>query len=364
MFAKHSFAKVARTATVLTAAAALVTAALVSTAPTAASANVGAVTPDVGVQFHAMWASYTDAQREDVLTKMQNAGVTTVRIDVSWAMLQPVNGTSYDAWGTSFVDNVIAMSNAHGIKPLITLWLTPGWANNNAGDHVLPTNVANYAVVAQWAAARYTDKVYGWEVWNEENSADFLVGADPIAYTALLKAAYPAFHAGYAPATVVFGGLQYNDDTWLTRAYAAGAHGYFDVMAVHPYMGVANATPNTADDGTMWTLKHATVVHNLMVSNGDGTKPLWFTEFGWSTHTNPAGTPNYALGVSEATQALFFTTTINIIRHTMPWVTAIYWYTERDSTAEGVTQNANYGMLRLDQSAKPIMTNLYNATHV
>jgi hypothetical protein len=357
------FTGFARTATVLAAAAALVTGALVGTAATRASANAGPVTPDVGVQFHAMWSSYTDVQRQDVLTKMQNAGVTTVRIDVSWAMLQPVNGASYDAWGTSFVDNVVAMANSHGITPLITLWITPGWANNNAGDHVLPSNVADYAHVATWAAARYTNKVAGWEVWNEENSPDFLVGADPVAYTNLLKAAYPAFHAGYAPTTVVFGGLQYNDDTWLTRAYTAGAHGYFDVMAVHPYMGVANLPPTTADDGTMWTLKHALVVRNLMVAKGDGAKSMWFTEFGWSTHTNPAGTPNYALGVSEATQAADFTATINLIRTTMPWVGKVYWYTERNSAAEGTTQNANYGMLRDDQSAKPIMTNLYTATH-
>jgi hypothetical protein len=357
------FARTVRIATVLTATAALLAAALVSTTSSAAVANAGPVYPDVGVQFHAMWSSYTDPQRHDVLTKMHNAGVTTVRIDVSWAMLQPVNGTSYDAWGTSFVDNVIAMSNSHSITPLITLWLTPGWANNNAGEHVLPTNVGDYATVARWAAARYTNKVAGWEVWNEQNSPDFLVGANAVAYTNLLRAAYPAFHAGYAPTTVVFGGVQYNDNVWIAQAYAAGARGYFDVMATHPYMGVANLSPNTADDGTQWTLKHAVAVRNLMVANGDGGKSLWFTEFGWSTHTNPVGTPNYGLGVSEAVQAQYFTQTIALIRTTMPWVGKVYWYTERDSAAEGSTQNANYGMLRGDLSAKPIMTNLYSATH-
>jgi hypothetical protein len=356
------FAKTRRTAAVL-AAAALISGAFVTGTASPSSANAGATTPDVGTQFHAMWSSYTDVQRHDVLTKLHDAGVTTVRIDVSWAMLQPVNATTYDAWGTSFVDRVIAMTNSHGITPLITLWLTPGWANNNAGERVLPTNMADYARVARWAAARYTNKVAGWEVWNEQNSPDFLVGADPVAYTNLLKAAYPAFHAGYAPTTVVFGGLQYNDDTWLGRAYAAGARGYFDVMATHPYMGVANLPPTTADDGTMWTFTHVVAVRNLMVAKGDGAKSIWLTEFGWSTHVNAAGTPNYGLGVSEAVQAANFTATIALIRSTMPWIGKVYWYTERDSAAEGSTQNANYGMLRSDQSAKPIMTNLYAATH-
>jgi hypothetical protein len=279
-------------------------------------------------------------------------------------MLQPTNSTTYDAWGTSFVDNVINLSIARGITPLITLWLTPGWANNNAGEHVLPTNVADYARVAQWAAARWTNKVVGWEVWNEENSPDFLVGANPVAYTNLLRAAYPAFHAGYAPTTVVFGGVQYNDNTWLAQAYAAGAHGYFDVMATHPYMGVANLSPNTADDGTMYTFTHAVAVRNLMVANGDGAKSLWFTEFGWSTHANPAGTPNWGLGVTEAVQAQYLTNAIALIRATMPYVGKVYWYTERDSAAEGTLQNSNYGLLRSDQSLKPIMVAVNNAvTH-
>ena len=43
----------------------------------------------------------------------------------------------------------------------------------------------------------------------------------------------------------------------------------------------------TPDDGTMWTLTHAVVVRNLMITKGDGGKSLWFTEFGRSTHTNP-----------------------------------------------------------------------------
>ena len=319
--------------------------------------------PDIGTQFHAMWTGYTDAQRIDVLDKLRARGVTTVRIDVSWAMLQPSRATAYDAWGTSFVDRVIAMCNERAITPLITLWLTPRWANANAGEHVLPTNVADYARVATWAAARWTNKVAGWEVWNEQNSPDFLVGASPVAYTNLLKAAYPAFHAGYAATTVVFGGVQYNDDKWIAKAYAAGAKGYFDVMATHPYMGVANQSPNTADDGTLWTLKHAVAVRNLMVANGDGAKSLWFTEFGWSTHANPPNTPNYALGVSEAVQAQFFTDTIALIRATMPYVGKVYWYTERDSAAEGTVQNSNYGLLRDDQTPKPVMTAVNAATH-
>jgi hypothetical protein len=309
----------------------------------------------VGVQFHGMWSSYTDDQRMAVLDMLSAAGIRTVRLDVSWAMLQPTDAASYDPWGVGFVDRVIAMCNAHAITPLITLWLTPRWSNGDRGEPALPSKQADYARVAHWAADRYAGKVLGWEVWNEPNSEDFLAGADPAAYTELLRAAYPAFHAGDPATVVVFGGVQYNDDAWIARAYAAGAQGYFDVMATHPYLGVANLPPGTSDDGTPWMLTHAAAVQRLMARYGDGDKPIWFTEIGWSTHANTAGTPHYELGVSEATQAAYLIETIDLIRTTMPYVTGLYWYAERDRPAGGTVHNQNYGLLRVDHSAKPIL---------
>ncbi len=349
------------------ASAGVLAAAMVVAIASPASANVGRVNvPDVGVQFHGTWSRYTDAQRTDLLDRLRSAGITTVRMDVSWEMLQPHSGRSFDAWGTAFVDHVIAQCNSRGITPLITLWLTPGWANGNAGLHVLPTNVADYARVARWAAARYKNRVAGWEVWNEENSPAFLAGADPLAYTRLLQAAYPAFHAGYPGTTVVFGGLEYNDDGWIARAYAAGAHGFFDVMATHPYMGRSNMPPDSADDGTIWTFKHAFAVRRLMIAHGDGDKSVWFTEFGWSTHDNPAATPNWELGVTEDAQARFFTRTIDIIRTTMRWVGKVYWYTDDDASvaSDQFGQKTNYSIFRANWSPKPVVAAISAVTHL
>jgi hypothetical protein len=353
------FATISRIAITACAAVCVVSIAL----PASANPNLGPL-PDVGVQFHGTWARYSDEERVDFLTALRDAGVTTVRIDVSWAMLEPAYRGLFDPWGVDIVDRLVEMCNDYGITPLMTLWMTPGWANNNAGPYTLPTDVEDYARVAQWAAARYTDKVAGWEVWNEQNSPAFLVGADPVAYINLLKVAYRALHAGYADTTVVFGGLEYNDDEWLARAYAAGAQGHFDVMSTHPYMGVANLPPDTPDDGTKWTLTHAAAIRELMIANGDADKSIWFTEFGWSSHDNLAGTPNWLLGVPEAVQAQYFTDTISLIRSTMSWVGKVYWYTGYDSTDDhsiDVEQKIHYDILRRDQSPKPVMSAISSA---
>jgi hypothetical protein len=314
----------------------------------------------VGVNFHGMWSTYTDAQRGAVLDSLRWAGSTSVRIDVSWGMLQPTNATSYDAWGVGFVDRVIAMANARGMKPLIMLWMTPGWANGNRGERTLPTNPADYARVAKFAATKWRGKVAGWEVWNEPNSPGYMTGADPVAYTRLLKAAYPAFKAGDPDTPVITGGVEYNDTGWLTRMYNAGARGSFDAIATHPYMGVADADPTLPDDGTMWTFTHAAAVRQLMVARGDSAKKLWFTEFGWSSHPTAPGAPNYQRGVTEAVQSAYLVKAADLVRRTMPYVQALYWYADHDEST-GNIQYDNYGVFGQNLGAKPVFTGLRTA---
>jgi polysaccharide biosynthesis protein PslG len=317
----------------------------------------------VGTMFHGMWQFYSDPERAAVLDQLAAAGVTSVRLDVSWAMLQPSGPRTYDRWGVGFVDHVIGMINRRGMKPLVLLWLTPRWANRGQGEHTLPDNPADYARVAKWAAARYGDRVQGWEVWNEQNSPDFLDGADPVGYARLLAAAYPAFHAGSLAVPVVFGGVQYNDTDWIERAYDAGAKGHFDVMAVHPYLGPSDLPGTLADNGSVWTLNHVRTVHDLMAARGDGAKAIWFTELGWSTHPNGSDTPPWALGVTEATQARYLTETVAYVRTHLPYVTRMYWYNEKDLPVGG-EQVQHYGLLRADDSPKPALAALatVNAT--
>lgn len=323
----------------------------------AESAAAASARPQVGVQFKGMWSDYTDAERAAVLDKLAAAGIDTVRIDVSWAMLQPTGPDSYDAWGVGFVDRVITMARDRGLAPLITLWMTPAWANGGRGDRALPTNPADYARAARWAATKWAGRVGAWEIWNEPNSDDFMTGADPVAYAGLLKAAYPAIKAGDPTATVVTGGTMYVDTDWIAKMYAAGAGGNFDAIGVHPYMGVADQSPETPDDGTQWTLAHVASLHDLMVSKGDGAKGIWLTEMGWSTHATAAGAPNWQRGVSEAVQADYTVRSIAFTASKLPWVTHMFFYTERDQVDSHIQDN-NYGLLRRDLSPKPVYSAL------
>jgi hypothetical protein len=315
----------------------------------------------VGVQFHGMWTDYTDPQREEVLDLMVEAGVEWVRVDLSWAMLQPHSPSSYSPWGTAFADRVLAMVERRGLKVLGMFWLTPPWANGGAGERAVPTNPEDYARAARWVAERYGDRVSAWEVWNEPNDPDFLVGADPLAYAGLLRAAYPALKAAAPHAPVVFGGTVYNDADWIAQVYAAGAGDSFDIMATHPYQAVANLGPDVPDDGTMWRLAHVDAVRDVMVRNGDADKPVWFTEFGWSSHDEiPPGTENWMLGVSPEEQAAHLARTLELVEERYTYVTHVFWYREKDSD-RGNPQLDNYGLLDRQLQPKPAWVELQRA---
>ena len=316
----------------------------------------GAPLPAVGVQFHALWSDYTDQQRVVVLDKLAAAGVKWVRIDLGWQSLQEVGANTYSQWYVDRADRTIDMAKARGISVLATLWATPDWANGAAGRHVPPTDVADYARVARWAAEHFNGRVGAWEVWNEPNHPSFWSGtaAD---YTKLLKAAYPAFKAGAPTTPVVLGAPCYNDTDWLQEMYAAGGQGSFDIMATHPYQGVSDTAPEAPDDGTVWRLSHVAAVRALMEEHGDGDKKIWFTEFGWSSHPNTGAEKSWAIGVTEQQQADYLVRTIKYLADNFPYVTNVFWYTERNRES-GKVHLDNYGLLNRDLTDKPAYTAL------
>src|SRR4051794_12226272 len=193
---------------------------------TAHAATLAVPAPAVGVQFHGTWSDYTDAQRLQVLDELHAAGVSWVRIDLGWASLQESSSSAYAGWYVALADSVVDAARARGMNVLMTLWATPKWAG--AATSTAPDPAA-YAKAATWVAAHFKGRVAAWEVWNEPNLTDFYSGT-PTQYAALLKAAYPAFKAGDPNAPVVLGGPSYNDVDWLSKVYAAGAQGSFDVM--------------------------------------------------------------------------------------------------------------------------------------
>ncbi|MFN2595268.1 MAG: cellulase family glycosylhydrolase [Actinomycetota bacterium] len=316
--------------------------------------------PAFGVQVHALW-EFSDAERKVIFDKLAAAGVTWVRMDFGWCSLQEDARGQYSQWFIDNADQAVDEARAAGLKVLMTMWCTPAWANGLTGvgwrtaASVPPTDPADYAAAAQWAAHHFAGRVNAWEVWNEPNLQSFWSG-NAADYVRLLKLAYPAFKAGDPTTQVVFGGPSYNDINWIRNCYGAGVKGSFDVMATHPYTAPSNIGPSV-DNNNIWSFPYAAQVHQLMANRGDGDTPIWFTEFGWSTHSNTGNESNWNIGVTRQEQADFLVNSVKYVQQNMPYVTNLIAYESNDESS-GDAQLDNYGILTQDDSPKPAYTAL------
>lgn len=215
-------------------------------------------------------------------------------------------------------------------------------------------HVADFAKFATFLATRYGPMgVHSWEVWNEPNIQPFwATGADPVRYTALLKAACAAIKqadsaavvitAGLAPAGSDGGNLTPMD--FLSGIYAAGAKGSFDAVGMHPY--TFPGMPNATDGSAYWWTKMDDL-RAIMAANGDGDKKVWMTEYGAPTN----GPPDSGK-VTEAKQAAMLDAAYALNR-AAGWAGPLFWYDLRDSGTEVGTIENFFGLVRPDGSYKP-----------
>lgn len=322
-----------------------------SAAEVAPAAQAGPGQVRFGAQFHAMWYSFTDAERVRLLDALAANGATLVRIDVSWRSLEPTEGM-LDKNELSRLGSFLAMANSRGLSPLVMLWQTPRWVTGSADPRVPVTSAEGLAALTSLAsrlAVRFASTVDAWEVWNEPNDDDFMRGTDPAIYAAMLKAAHAGFKAGDPASVVVFGGVSMVDDVWVRAALQAGAAGSYDVMGVHPYQAMADEPPEAPDEGNLWRLAHLPALLQAMHDVGDGDKPVWFTEFGWRTHVTLPTDANWRRGVSPATQADFLARTIALVRTAYPQVQRLYWYQDGSQPVDPL--EAQYNLVLEDGTA-------------
>jgi hypothetical protein len=92
-----------------------------------------------------------------------------------------------------------------------------------------------------------------------------------------------------------------------------------------------------------------------MTRRGDGHKPIWLTEFGWTTaQTGPRR------GVDEETQARYLRDAVRQIDARYPYVTHAFWFCLRDRDDDNPYEN-NFGLLEVDGSPKPAFAALQQA---
>lgn len=349
---------------VRTLAALLIASALALGVPAAADAA-----QRVGVQTHLMWSNVGPTERDRQLDLAAAAAAHIIRVDVSWASLQPDARGHWSSWELRRLDATIAAARARGIRLLLMLWETPCWASRAPArlqrgcsgawwqrgvQRYGPRKPADYAAALALLARRYGRRVTAWEIWNEPNSRDFFRSAAPAdEYAALVRAGYDAAKAAAPEATILAGSLMQSDARFTQQLYDRGIRGHLDGFSIHPYSDDRSPLDLGLDEWIAVSfVRGVPAVRDVMLRNRDSS-PMWLTEFGWST-TTTRGAQNWRNGVSPTTQATYVEQALRQARR-WPYVRALIYYDLVDEGSDAASTIDNFGLAGRDHHAKPAL---------
>lgn len=227
----------------------------------------------------------------------------------------------------------VAAAEFYGLDLIVRLDQSPRWTAPHSPAETLnpvPEELGDFSQFVFRVASRYAGRVRGYIIWNEPNLAVEWGGRppSPAEYTALLRAGAEAIRKA-DPGVLVLGGalatttrddaVAMDDRRFLAGMYAAGAAPWFDILATHPYgFGLPPDAPATANDGM--NLRRLAALRAIMAEHGDGAKPIWATEFGWTV-----GSSSSTLGpsVTPVQQAEYLVRGRELIAREFPDVTLI-----------------------------------------
>jgi polysaccharide biosynthesis protein PslG len=253
---------------------------------------------------------YTNLGREEwdfFLQRAKELGVGWIKVQTSWAFLQP-NGANPDEQVLRTFELNLQTADQMGFKILLSVAKAPAWARSS-NDEAAPPN--NPQALAEFFTLMFNNTKIGEiadaiEIWNEPNlRREWSTDALPFSgagYMQLFGPSYQAIRAyrsdmvivtaGLAPAATI-AGAAVDDRVYLQQMYDAGLRNYPDIaIGVHPY-GWGNAPDavccdSIADRGWddnphFFFIETLNATRDIMNRNGHQNVPMWVTEFGWAT---------------------------------------------------------------------------------
>lgn len=293
-----------------------------------------------------MFATWRDWDTFGALaTTTASTGTKWTRIDVGWCSLEERGPAIISEWYQNRLDTIVTTLRAKGLNILMTVGCTPTW-DGQRSYHSFPNTPSQYQRAMTYLANRYAGRVQAWEIWNEPDCTDpMCTKVPPDGYLPVLRAGFQGVRAGDPRALVVSGGISGNDRGWVQRLYALGGNAYFDVLATHPYIDPTTGPPELPGAQNMYRINEVGAIRQIMLQYGDERKPIWFTEYGWSTPTG-GDRP----GVTEAVQADYLRRSVAVMQQ-YPYVTAAFWFCLRDRDDSTPYENS-FGLLRVNGTQK------------
>ncbi|MCL5962218.1 MAG: O-antigen ligase family protein, partial [Chloroflexi bacterium] len=133
-----------------------------------------------------------------------------------------------------------------------------------------------------------------------------------------------------SPSTDQLGPTNLNDLLFLQGMYDHGARSYFDIGSVMVY-GLGSGPNDRRIDFDRINFSRTAMIHEVMAKNGDGSKPVWASEYGWiSLPTGWTGEPSiWGDSISEDKQAQYLVEGYERAQKEWPWMGAMFVWTFR-----------------------------------
>jgi len=305
---------------------------------------------------------------------MVASGVQSVRVAFNWAVAQPYrswadvpagqasafrNGVGNVPTSFAMTDQVVRLAVQRGLTVLPTVLYTPAWdATTRPGRSVaavkqtgpyanfLTTLVHRYGPHGSFWSSNPSVRrapIRLWQIWNEENDANYWPQPFAGSYVALLRAATGAIRSADPGAKVVLGALTQLVWTSLGQIYAIpGARRLFDVVAVNAF----TATPSKL----IWFLH---LVRRSMAAARDPNKPLLDTEVSWPSALDKSS-QSYGWNTTERGQARDLAQTLPMLaaQRKELGLLGFYYYTWIGAEYPDAPSFKFGGLLRYDNSGQ------------
>lgn len=263
-----------------------------------------AMATEVGISepFSGGYTSFKEWEARVGMDRTREMGARWHREWVFWKDWQRTRGAALDPSQRRMLDTIAALANDRGIRVYGMIYAAPPWANGSPVPERIPGDgdpnnpafrqfVKDYGNFVYQMVSAYRGRIDHWEVWNEPDLDEFWRTAHPSSpekkaqgYAYLLKQTYLRAKQANPRAVVIMGGpTAWGSDRFVAELYRQGAKPYFDRANIHPY--TENPLARPADSPLFARIGS---MKRIMNANGDSRKPIWVTEFGYSTTGNVA----------------------------------------------------------------------------
>jgi polysaccharide biosynthesis protein PslG len=314
--------------------------------PTHGAAQLVTGSPDYGANVFLLGNPETT---ERDLRLMALAGLGWAKITVPWRSIESSCKNCID-W--SDLDRVVAAAGAAGIRLMARVDHQPEWSRATWAENGPPDDVYDYADFVSVLANRYRagsprGTIDAIQVWNEPNLSREWGGAvidrdQASQYVYMLKETYEMVKAVDPTKVIVSAGLSPTgtndgtaqpDDLYLHWLYESGLAYYSDVIGVHaPGYGSPPEAELSSDPRfphPSFYFRRVEQLRWIMEQYGDGGKPFWILEFGWTT--DPLH-PQYSWhAVTPEQQADYLVRAFQYAQQSWyPWVGPMFIWTMAD----------------------------------